>query len=60
VYTAVERTGTIAPRGGPRDPIDWWTQRGSKRWLNDPESLEETIRYVLDCQGDPTPHPPQT
>jgi REP element-mobilizing transposase RayT len=37
---------------------NWWTQRGSKRWLNDAKSLEEAIRYVLEGQGDPTPHPP--
>ena len=38
---------------------NWWTQRGSKRWLNDEKSLEEAIRYVMEEQGDPTPHPPE-
>lgn len=31
---------------------NWWTQRGSKRWLNDEASLEEAIRYVSEGQGD--------
>jgi REP element-mobilizing transposase RayT len=39
---------------------NWWTQRGSRRWLNDQISLEKAIRYVLDGQGAPTPHPPDT
>jgi REP element-mobilizing transposase RayT len=30
---------------------NWWTQRGSKRWLNDEKSLEEGIRYVDEGQG---------
>jgi REP element-mobilizing transposase RayT len=33
----------------------WWTQGGSKRWLNDATNLEEAVRYVADGQGDPTP-----
>jgi hypothetical protein len=37
---------------------NWWTQGGSKRWLNDPASLEEATRYVLEEQGNPTPPPP--
>ena len=39
---------------------NWWTQRGSKRSLNDQQCLEEAIRYVLEDQGDPTPRPPAT
>jgi REP element-mobilizing transposase RayT len=39
---------------------NWWTQRGSKRWLNDENSLAEAIRYVREGQGDPTPDPPDT
>jgi REP element-mobilizing transposase RayT len=35
----------------------WWTERGSERWLNNSESLEAAIRYVLECQGEPTPRP---
>ncbi|MCI0739413.1 MAG: transposase [Gemmataceae bacterium] len=34
---------------------NWWTQRGSKRWLNDTKSLEEMIQYVIEEQGEPTP-----
>ncbi len=33
----------------------WWTQGGSKRWLNDAQSLEAAIQYVLEGQGEPTP-----
>jgi REP element-mobilizing transposase RayT len=34
---------------------NWWTQRGSRRWLNDEQSLADAIRYVLEHQGEPTP-----
>jgi len=34
---------------------NWWTQGGSKRWLNDIESLEAAIQYVAEGQGEPTP-----
>ena len=37
---------------------NWWTQRGSKRFLNDEASLEAAVRYVLEGQGEPTPHNP--
>ena len=42
-----DRVGSSAGR-----PVrqNWWTQRGSKRWLNDATSLEGAIRYVLECQ----------
>jgi REP element-mobilizing transposase RayT len=36
---------------------NWWTQGGSKRWLNDEKSLEAAIRYVLEEQGELTPRP---
>jgi hypothetical protein len=36
------------------------TQRGSKRRLNDIESLEAAIWYVREGQGSPTEHPPGT
>ncbi len=39
---------------------NWWTQRGSKRWLNDTNSLEAAVKYVMEEQGEPTPHPPKT
>ena len=39
---------------------NWWTQGGSKRWLNDEKSLLEAIRYVVDGQGDPTSLPQGT
>ena len=35
-----------------------WTQRGSKRWLNDEESFEAAIQYVVEEQGAPTPQLP--
>ena len=28
----------------------WWTERGSQRYIGDEQSLEEAVRYVLDCQ----------
>jgi len=44
-----DRGGGIAVRS------NWWTQGGSKRWINNPTSLDEAIYYVLECQGAPTP-----
>jgi REP element-mobilizing transposase RayT len=32
---------------------NWWTQRGSKRWLNDLHSLETAISYVQEGQDRP-------
>src|SRR5271166_164636 len=32
---------------------NWWTQRGSKRWLNDHESLAIAMEYVLEFQNRP-------
>src|SRR5271157_6252830 len=32
---------------------NWWTQRGSKRWLNDHESLAIAMEYVLEFQDRP-------
>jgi hypothetical protein len=29
---------------------NWWTERGSERYINDDESLERTIQYVRDGQ----------
>ena len=45
----------------PGEPLrqNWWTQGGSKRWLNDEKSLEEAIRYVLEGQDEPTERPHQ-
>ena len=54
-------TRRLKERERARDPVsgpvrqNWWTQRGSKRSLNDEQSLEEAIHYVLEGQGDPTP-----
>ncbi len=36
---------------------NWWTQRGSKRWLNGTKSIGAAVRYVLEEQGEPTPRP---
>jgi hypothetical protein len=44
------------PAGG-RGRQNWWTQRGSKRWLNDPQSVEAATRYAAEGQGEPTPRP---
>jgi REP element-mobilizing transposase RayT len=35
--------------------LNWWTQRGSRRWLNDEASLNAAIVYVAEGQGEPTP-----
>jgi len=37
---------------------NWWTQRGSKRRLNDEDELEAAVLYVREGQGEPTPRPP--
>jgi REP element-mobilizing transposase RayT len=29
---------------------NWWTQRGSKRWLNDESSLDVAVQYVREAQ----------
>ncbi len=29
---------------------EWWAERGSRRWINDEDSLELAILYVRDCQ----------
>jgi REP element-mobilizing transposase RayT len=35
---------------------NWWAERGSQRFINDPESLEAAIRYVHDGQDQPREH----
>ena len=32
---------------------NWWTERGSRRYINDAESLEAAILYVRDYQDQP-------
>ncbi|XRN68030.1 transposase [Anatilimnocola sp. NA78] len=32
---------------------NWWTERGSIRWIHDEASLEAAILYVRDAQDDP-------
>jgi REP element-mobilizing transposase RayT len=39
-----EQAGEQLPR------LKWWTERGSKRYINDEDSLEAAIKYVLECQ----------
>jgi len=39
---------------------NWWTQRGSKRWLFDSDSVEAAVLYVREGQGNPTPSDEQT
>ena len=31
-------------------PERWWTEGGSKRWINDQQHLENVIRYVAEAQ----------
>lgn len=45
---------------GKRIRQNWWTQGGSKRYLNDSDSLAAAILYVREAQGAPTPRPPDT
>jgi REP element-mobilizing transposase RayT len=47
-----ERTA-LAPPGPEEIRTQWWAERGSKRFLNDEESLEAAIRYVRDGQDPP-------
>jgi hypothetical protein len=35
---------------------NWWAERGSQRFINDPESLEAAILYVRDAQDRPRAH----
>jgi REP element-mobilizing transposase RayT len=39
--------------GSQKVRSNWWTQRGSKRWLNEQVSLEEAIVYVHEGQKRP-------
>jgi REP element-mobilizing transposase RayT len=50
---AEDRSRSLA---GSMGRSKWWTQRGSKRWLNDQASLEAAICYVQECQNS---RPPQ-
>jgi hypothetical protein len=34
---------------------NWWTQRGSKRWINNNDDLCAANQYVVEEQGEPTP-----
>jgi REP element-mobilizing transposase RayT len=38
---------------------NWWAERGSQRYTNDPESLEAAILYVRDGQDRPPEHEPE-
>lgn len=29
----------------------WWTERGSRRWINDLDVLEAVLHYVRECQA---------
>jgi REP element-mobilizing transposase RayT len=35
---------------------NWWAERGSQRYINDEDSLEAAIRYVLEGQDGPHDH----
>ena len=35
---------------------NWWAERGSQRFINDEDSLEAAILYVLDGQDKSRPH----
>jgi REP element-mobilizing transposase RayT len=46
------------PSAGGKVRQKWWSQRGSKRWLNDADDLEAAVLYVREGQGEATPRPP--
>ena|SRR5438105_1142598 len=35
---------------------NWWAERGSQRYINDPKGLEDAIVYVRDCQDSNVKH----
>ena len=39
-----------AARGEQTPRENWWTEDGSKRFLNDASSLESAVTYILECQ----------
>lgn len=44
---------------GRDDPAlrqQWWAERGSRRWINDHDSLEAAVLYVRDGQDPPQLH----
>jgi hypothetical protein len=49
VYATPERTGDYSHTQTPIRE-NWWTERGSQRFLNDTASLEAAILYVRDGQ----------
>ena len=44
----LERKGSSAPEEAARE--NWWAERGSRRYINDEESLEAAILYVQEGQ----------
>jgi len=40
-------------RGGSEIRENWWTERGSREYLNDQASLDAAIRYVIEGQDRP-------
>jgi REP element-mobilizing transposase RayT len=54
---AATPTGSVS--GGRREQglrENWWAERGSQRYINDPESLEAAVLYVRDAQDKPREH----
>lgn len=50
--------GTRTRRASEAIPIreNWWAERGSRRYINDEDSLEAAILYVKDAQDRPREH----
>jgi REP element-mobilizing transposase RayT len=44
------RLKELAQRRGIAVREHWWAERGSKRWINDPDGLEAAVTYVRDGQ----------
>jgi hypothetical protein len=46
------RLGSASHEAAPRRR-QWWSERGSRRFINDESSLEAAIRYVIEAHDKP-------
>jgi hypothetical protein len=47
---ATRRLRESEPLRGAAPRRNWWTEGGSRRWINDESGLEAAIHYVLNAQ----------
>jgi hypothetical protein len=55
-FLCTRRLKELARRRGNGIPSirqHWWAERGSRRWINDDDSLETATLYVRDYQDKP-------